>query len=161
MINGIHHVAISTPNLNRLVDFYKNVLGFEIVYETSWEKREIIDQIVGLKNSAARSVMLRAHNTHIELFEYSAPEPVPGDPNRPVCDHGYTHLCFDVNDIDAEYERLLEGGIRFHTPPPKSDQLGSGKIRATYGRDPDGNVIELQEVLDQNSQIKFINEELK
>ena len=48
MINGIHHVAISTPNLNRLVDFYKNVLGFEIVYETSWEKREIIDQKVGL-----------------------------------------------------------------------------------------------------------------
>ena len=61
MINGIHHVAISTPDLNRLVDFYKNVLGFEIVYETSWEKREVIDQIVGLKDSAARSVMLRAH----------------------------------------------------------------------------------------------------
>ena len=72
MINGIHHIAISTPDLNRLVDFYKDILGFEIVYETSWENREIIDQIVGLKDSAARSVMLRAHNTHIELFEYRA-----------------------------------------------------------------------------------------
>ena len=61
MINGIHHIAISTPDLNRLVDFYKDILGFEIVYETSWENREIIDQIVGLKDSAARSVMLRAH----------------------------------------------------------------------------------------------------
>ena len=127
------------------------------MYETSWEKREIIDQIVGLKDSAARSVMLRAHNTHIELFEYSAPEPKRGDPNRPVCDHGYTHLCFDVVDIDAEYQRLLNAGIRFHTPPPRSDQLGSGKIRATYGRDPDGNVIELQEVLDQSNPIALKN----
>ena len=157
MINGIHHVAISTPDLDRLLAFYKDVLGFEIVYETSWEKREIIDQIVGLKDSAARSVMLRAHNTHLELFEYSAPEPKRGDPNRPVCDHGYTHLCFDVVDIDAEYQRLLNAGIRFHTPPPRSDQLGSGKIRATYGRDPDGNVIELQEVLDQSNPIALKN----
>ena len=68
MINGIHHVAISTPDLDRLVGFYRDVLGFEIVYETSWDKREVIDQIVGLKDSAARSVMLRAHNTHIEIF---------------------------------------------------------------------------------------------
>ena len=60
-------------------------------------------------------------------------------------------------DIDAEYQRLLNAGIKFHTPPPKSDQLGGGKIRATYGRDPDGNVIELQEVLDPNSPIRLKN----
>jgi hypothetical protein len=35
--------------------------------------------------------------------------------------------------------------MRFHTPPPV---LGRGSIRATYGRDPDGNIIELQEVVD-------------
>ena len=67
-----------------------------------------------------------------------------------------THIYgFDVKDIDVEYERLVNAGVKFHTPPPKSDQLGGGKIRATYGRDPDGNVIELQEVLDPNSQIRL------
>ncbi len=148
MIRGVHHVALATGNIERLVAFYTEHLGFEVVMETSWADRPMIDDIVGLKNSAAKQAMLRAGNTHVEVFEYSSPEPVAGDPNRPVCDHGYTHFCLDVTDIDAEYERLLAAGMTFHTPPPPLSKLGSGKIRATYGRDPDGNVIELQEVLD-------------
>ena len=51
-------------------------------------------------------------------------------------------------DIDAEYERLRNNGMTFHGPPPTSEELGSNHIRAIYARDPDGNIIELQEVLD-------------
>ena len=39
--------------------------------------------------------------------------------------------------------------MRFHVPPPAAADMG-GQIRATYGRDPDGNVVELQEILDPN-----------
>ena len=46
---------------------------------------------------------------------------------------------------DAEYERLVAAGMTFHCAPP---QLGAGMIRATYGRDPDGNIVELQEIID-------------
>ena len=33
MIRGVHHVAISTPNLERIVAFYRDVVGAEVVYE--------------------------------------------------------------------------------------------------------------------------------
>lgn len=149
MINGVHHVALSTADLDRLVAFYRDVLGFEVVYEGGWKPgNRLIDGIVGLRDSSARAVMLRAANTHVEVFEYSSPVGAPLDPDRPVSDHGYTHFCLDVTDIDAEYERLKAAGMRFHCPPPPASEMGSGAIRATYGRDPDGNVIELQEVLD-------------
>jgi predicted enzyme related to lactoylglutathione lyase len=82
----------------------------------------------------------------IELFEYHTPEPRAGDSNRPVCDHGITHICLDVTDVKAEYERLVAAGMTFHCPP---QDLGAAW--ATYGRDPDGNVIELQEVVDRSS----------
>jgi len=36
--------------------------------------------------------------------------------------------------------------MRFHCPPQDV-----GDLRATYGRDPDGNVVELLEVKDQSS----------
>tara|TARA_B110000438_G_C15771708_1_gene632201 strand:+ start:713 stop:1204 length:492 start_codon:yes stop_codon:yes gene_type:complete len=157
MIRGIHHLAISTPDLERLVTFYRDILGFKVIYETSWENREVIDRIVGLKKSAARQVMLQADNTHIEIFQYESPEPALNTPNRPVCDHGYTHLCLDVVDIDAEYKRLSEAGVVFHTPPPGKAELSSGTVRATYGRDPDGNVIELQEVYDSDNPMHLDN----
>ena len=38
MIRGIHHVAISTPNLERIVAFYRDVIGAEVVYEGGWEQ---------------------------------------------------------------------------------------------------------------------------
>jgi catechol 2,3-dioxygenase-like lactoylglutathione lyase family enzyme len=152
MIRGIHHTAISTGNLERLLGFYRDVLGFDVVMEGGWESgSEAIDQIVGLKGSSAKSAMLRASNTHIEIFEYTSPPPKPGDPSRPVCDHGYTHFCLEVEDIDKEYERLKAAGMTFNCPPPT---LESG-MRATYGRDPDGNVIELFEIPDELSQIKL------
>jgi glyoxylase I family protein len=47
-----------------------------------------------------------------------------------------------VPDLDREYERLRDRGVRFHSPP---QDLGAG-IRCVYSRDPDGNVVELQEL---------------
>ena len=59
-----------------------------------------------------------------------------------MCDHGITHLCLDVNNVEAEYEPLRDAGMRFHCEP---QDLGFG-VNTTYGRDPDGNVVELQEL---------------
>jgi catechol 2,3-dioxygenase-like lactoylglutathione lyase family enzyme len=147
MIRGIHHTAISTQDMERALHFYRDLLGFEVIMEFEWPRgTEFADSITGLKDSAARAVMLRAGNAHIELFQYSSPTPKEGDPGRPVCDHGITHVALDVVDIDAEYERLKAAGMTFHCPP-----LDLGAAKATYGRDPDGNVVELQEVLDLDS----------
>ena len=50
MIRGIHHVAICTPDLDRLKAFYVDVLGFEQVMSTSWRDRPIIDRMIGIEN---------------------------------------------------------------------------------------------------------------
>jgi len=147
MINGIHHVAVSTPDLDTTVKFFREALGAELVMESAWEQgSDLIDEIVGLKDSAAKQAMLRLGNAHIEVFEYSSPTPRPVDPNRPACDHGYTHFALDVTDIEAEMERLKQHGMTFFKDPaPPADGLGG--MRAVYGRGPDGNIIELQELL--------------
>ena len=139
MIHGINHVAISTADIDRLTTFYLENLGFEEVFRLNWEVGdETLDSITGLKDSSARIVMLKCGNACIEFFEYASPPPKPGEENRPVCDHGITHVCLQVTDIEAEYERLRAAGMQFHCPPQEV-----GDLVATYGRDPDGNVVEL------------------
>ncbi len=141
MIRGIHHTAISTPDMETALGFYRDLLGFTVTSDFSWPAGiEAADNITGLRGSAARAVMLSAGNACIELFEFASPTPQPVDPARPVCDHGITHLCVEVSDVDAEYERLKAAGMHFHCPPQDL-----GLSRATYGRDPDGNVVELLE----------------
>jgi catechol 2,3-dioxygenase-like lactoylglutathione lyase family enzyme len=143
VIAGVHHVAISTPDAERAHGFYRDLLGFRVVIDHSWDAgTPVADAITALDGSAARQVLLKAGNFVIELFEYRSPQPAAGDPRRPVCDHGITHLCLDVTDLDAEHARLTEAGVVFHCPPQSLPQFG---VRTTYARDPDGNVVELQE----------------
>lgn len=141
MIRGIHHPSITTANLDRLIDFYCQVIGFTLIDRFGWENSDLIDKVVGLEGSATRGAMLRAGNCYLELFEYSSPSPRTQSPLRP-CDGGYTHICLDVVDIQHEYARLLAAGMPFNTAPENF-----GELWAAYGRDPDGNIIEIQETL--------------
>ena len=94
MIRGIHHVALATSDIDRLVRFYREGFGFEVVASMGWEVGSTrIDEIVGLKDSSCRQVMMRAGNTHIEIFQYKTPSGRPVDPRRPPSDHGQASLC--------------------------------------------------------------------
>ncbi len=143
MILGFHHAAISTPNLERCIAFYKDVVGCEEAWRFEWPAgTPEADSMTGLQHSAARAVMLRLGDSYLEVFEYSSPTPAPLDPERPVCDHGITHVCLQVEGLHAEYDRMKAAGMRFHSEPLTQD---SGYV--IYGRDPDGNVVELIEFL--------------
>lgn len=148
MILGIHHACISTPNLERLRDFYCDNFGLEEVMRYGWEQGgDLYDSIVGLKGSEANFVYLRSGNTHLELFEYRHPTPKPRDPDWRVCDYGFTHICFEVADIDAEFARLSKAGMRFQNDAP-IDALGL--LQVVYGFDPDGNIVELLQFPDRD-----------
>lgn len=146
MIKGIHHVTISTGNIEQLRQFYCDILGFELVMEYDWEPGTEMgsqaDKIIGLKNTGTKVAMVKMGGFHVEFFEYSSPAPKPVDPEWRVCDHGYTHLCLEVDDIDAEYDRLSNAGMTFHGPPPP---FYNG-LRALYGQDPDGNIVEILQI---------------
>ena len=146
MILGANHIAISVPDMKKALKFYQDLLGLEKVEAFGWgfdsELSESAEKILAVKDTAADVVVLKANNLLIELFQFTAGGPKAQDPDRPVIDHGFTHLCFAVKEIDLEYERLKAAGMTFHCPPTSA---GEG-IRTVYGRDPFGNVIELEEV---------------
>jgi catechol 2,3-dioxygenase-like lactoylglutathione lyase family enzyme len=151
-IEGIHHIGVSVPDLDRAREFYIGLLGgVEEVAPLEWRDNAFIDAVVGLKDSAARQFMVRLGNTHIEVFEYTQPRSAPQDLDRGVHNFGYTHFCIQVDDVLAVHERLVEAGIRVHTPPSVAgisvDANGVKKgYAATYCRDPFGNVFEIIEI---------------
>jgi len=141
MIKGFHHAAISTPNLERCIDFYTRVIGGEVAWTFGWPQgTPEADEVTGLENSATNAAMLKIGETFLEVFEFSAPVAEPRRSMRPVNQHGITHICLEVEDIQAEYERLKAAGMAFNCAPKTQD--GSSMV---YGRDPDGNVLELIE----------------
>ena len=85
MVRGLHHVAICTPDAERLVRFYRDQLGLEVMLDNSWQRGvELADTVLGLEQSAGRQVMLGIGNAYLELFEFWSPPGRAGDPDRPV-----------------------------------------------------------------------------
>ncbi|MFH1086217.1 MAG: VOC family protein [Chloroflexota bacterium] len=111
-----HHIALRTPNFNAMKAFYTETLGMKVLGNIRGSQTCFID--IG--------------GTTIELS--------PMEPFRmglkPT--QGLAHLAFQVDDVDAAYQKLVAKGIQFHITPRGNDFL-----RVAFFRDPDGNDLEL------------------
>ena len=142
MIVGIHHTALSTPDLDRLLRFYCDLFGFEIEFDFPWdETNEAFRETHAVRESAGRVVMLAIGASRLEIFEYRKPVPRADIPGRANADLGIGHFCIEVREIEKEVLRLRAAGMRFQS----GLVLQTPTIVNCYGRDPDGNVIELIE----------------
>lgn len=150
MINGVHHVSLATADLDAFLGFYRDLLGLPLNSEGLIEPAPgfedlyaAFESVTALPGTRARVAQLGAGNLQIEVFQYLDPLPRPGEA-RPPCDVGIRHIAFDVTDIEAEYARLKAAGVPSLSVPQTMGPFG---LRSVYLRDPDGNIVELQEVL--------------
>ncbi|MCG8369448.1 MAG: VOC family protein [Proteobacteria bacterium] len=142
-ICGINHIALSVDDLAKAEAFYVDAIGFDLVERYAFEPDALTDRVSGLENCSAQALLIAAGNIYLEIFEFTSPIPAAVDGDRPVCDFGYTHIALDVDpeSVDTVYRELEQAGVRWHHPP--TGDMGDGLVM-TYGRDPFGNVIELQ-----------------
>ena len=113
MLSSLHSVLIGTEDVQRLLPFYRDVLGLKPLVETD---QFAVFPAVGLRIGTHSDVRGPAR-----------------DPNRVMVN-------FRVEDCQAEYERLVELGVKF-SREPSPDAI---HIVATFS-DPDGNILQLMQ----------------
>ena len=138
-----NHVGISVSNIERSIEFYREMLGLEPLCEVFPFGGEAFDTVMDLNDVQGRMCMIGNGSLQLELFEFSNPVPNAKDPEHPVSDHGYSHFGVEVEDVEHTYEKLLKAGVRIHSPVMT---FKGSSIKATYARDPDGNVFEIMGV---------------
>lgn len=139
---NLNHVGISVANVERSIAFYRDMLGMELLTPVFAFGGPSFERVLGLENVRGKMGVVRNGSVQLELFEFSHPDPAPQDPDYSVGDRGISHFGIEVRDIDGLYARLAAAGVRFHCPVTTFP----GGVKATYGRDPDGNVFELLEM---------------
>jgi catechol 2,3-dioxygenase-like lactoylglutathione lyase family enzyme len=140
-ITGAHHTSFTVANLDRSLEFFRDLLGLEVLY-TREIKDDYFGLIVGLPGCVVKAALLRLpQGHHVELFEYLEPRGQSFCP-RP-CDPGSVHLSLVVKDLPRLYAKLVDRGIAFVSEPVP---ISGGPNRGGYGvylRDPNGILIEL------------------
>ncbi|MDA0301152.1 MAG: VOC family protein [Chloroflexi bacterium] len=140
MIGPLHHVGISTPDIERAITFYTSHFGFEVIDRSNWGPGTTArDRQLQAKDSIAEHAMMLREGMRLELREYRHPAGRPKAEDTPAVDHGINHFCFAVDSVQDEYDRLSSEGVRFDCEPL---EVREG-VWLTYARDPDGNIIEL------------------
>ena len=127
----LHHAGISVPDLDRSLKWYCDALGLRPGFRFEVPP-------LGLRGAFA----LGQGDTGVELLEQAGARPGTGKTDPPSANaiHGYNHACFQVDDLDTVYARMVELGAVAVWDPRDSPEPG---VRMAYVTDPDGNLIEL------------------
>jgi len=144
-MKNIRHFGIVVTDMEKSLKFYRDFLGLKIKVDAI-EEGPFIDAILGFKNIKVRTVKMLAdeENTLVELLCYESYKKEKKEKNREIFNIGASHIAFTVDDLDYEYKRLKEKGIKFNCPPQISPD---GKAKVTFCYDPDNTPIELVEEL--------------
>jgi len=137
---NVHHIAISVEDLERELQFYRDVLGFKVDWDMDNRGSEALSKVVCLSDANPHIIMLQGYGLRLELFKYHSPRGRNTGPKR-QCDFGLTHFALSVKNINEIYKNLVKAGVEFNCPP---QELRPG-VQATYMKDPEGVTIELVE----------------
>jgi len=140
---GIHHTKISVSDMDRSLYFYRDLLGFELIYDAYRDDPPSYREIMGFDKVQVRIAMLRDRNQQsmIGLLQFVTPTPQGSPP--PVNHIGFATLGVEVDDIHADYQRFQRENIKTISPPVDIHRDGKCVARAMYVFDPDGLQIEL------------------
>ncbi|MFB7085230.1 VOC family protein [Streptomyces sp. NPDC056296] len=125
LVKHLMHVCITVPNLDQALNFYRDVLGFESVFETRNDKAD--GRLLGFDTD---EVSISAHHvltvgadaqtaTAINLVEHTQPETVVnGGPYDQMNHVGITRLALLVDNVDEAFARIRSHeGVTIVCPP--------------------------------------------
>ena len=100
----LHHIGIVVKNIQESLGELTNYLNFEST---------TVPSLVG--SQKVNICFLKTNNVFLELIE-------PAQENSPISDFvkkggGYHHLCFEVDDIHQEVEKMVKSGARLVVKP--------------------------------------------
>ncbi len=144
-VKRIHHIGITVNNLEKTVNFYKNIMGLKLLVPPTEPSPEIENgKPVGVDGAVIRTCLFEVSDNQIlEFLEYQSESEIKGP--IPMNTIGAHHLSLSVDNIDGFVEKLKKYGIEFLYKPL---EIEKGYLKGTkwvYFKDPEGIIVELME----------------
>ena len=134
MIGNINHIAIAVPDLETAAARWRDTLGADVSAPQS------------LPEHGVKIVFVTQPNSKVELME-------PLGESSPIAaflarnpDGGMHHICYEVSDIRAARDRLVDDGARVLGDGEPQTGAHGKPVLFLHPKDFCGTLIELEEV---------------
>jgi catechol 2,3-dioxygenase-like lactoylglutathione lyase family enzyme len=142
---GILHAGVVVSDLDRSLEFYKDMFGVEPQIRLDGLGGPELSAMYELPEVEFSIAILGFPTGGVELIEFQTP--ADGSTTQPRADAlGSAHFAIHVADVDAAFEALSTRGMKMVGQPIHIDDGPAAGLRLAYGLDPDGNRIEIQQI---------------
>ena len=129
----LHHIGIVVKNIQESLGDLTQFLSFDSIN---------VPSLIG--SQKVNVCFLKTNSVYIELIE-------PAEENSPVSDFvkdggGFHHLCFEVDDIHKEIEKMVKNGARLMVKPVKGFDDRVIAFLLLHMKNTNCNLIELAEI---------------
>lgn len=144
MITAVGHAGIVVKHMDKMIAFYRDTFGFQVVLDTQVGGKEA-DDIVNFKVESERIVLMKLGETQVEFLEYR-----PVGRNYPADyrsnDLFGVHLALVTDDMARDYAMLKAKKVTMISKGPqtipKTHPIFAG-TKVLYLQDPEGHPLEL------------------
>lgn len=137
MVKKINHIAVAVNNIEEAAKFYQDVLGLTL------SRVEVVTA------QKTRVGFLKIGESNIELVQ-------PAEPDSPIAKfletkgQGIHHICFEVDDVEAEVKAYLQKGTALIDQKPRPGAHHT-KVAFLHPKSSGGVLVELCELPKDNS----------
>jgi predicted enzyme related to lactoylglutathione lyase len=140
------HTNLIAKDWQSLSQFYIDVFGCKPTYPERDLSGEWIDKVTEVKNARLRGMHLALPGYEdgptLEMFQYS-PENLKEEEQN-ISKQGLTHIAFHVDNVEAVLNKVLNHGGTSFGELIQKEYPEIGLLTMIYIRDPEGNIVELQ-----------------
>jgi methylmalonyl-CoA/ethylmalonyl-CoA epimerase len=133
MFTEINHVGIAVADLDKAIEFYRDVYGMKLQHEEVNEEQGVREAMMAVGDSGSCIQLLAPLNESSTIAKFL-------DKSGP----GMQQMAYTVDDIDAVSATLRERGVRLLYPEPKRGTANS-RINFIHPKDAGGVLVELVE----------------
>lgn len=144
-IKGVHHVGITVSDIDDTVAFYTRAVPYEVVERRRIPARALPSEILAKRSGEIEVALIRTPTVFLQLIDID-PARKAAPARRPVIGPGYTHICFQTHADTPGYDRFRAAGLAMLSRGGKPVDLGGYGVTYAYGFDPDGTMIEMEQL---------------
>ena len=147
------HTNIVAEDWNKLAQFYIDAFDCTTIYPERDMSGNWIDKMTNIPAVHIKGIHLALPGTDgkqtLEIFSYNKER--DSDNLPAINEKGFAHIAFRVDDVHVMIDRVLMNGGTYYGQIIEKTIEHVGRLTAVYMRDPENNIVEIQNLEKENA----------